>query len=59
MTDTDGVADAILRSVERNRSEVVIPWFPYRLVMLAHALFPSLVTRIAGRSTYHRGEHHV
>ena len=56
MTDTDGVAAAILRSVERNRSEVVVPWFPYRLVMLAQALFPALTARLASRFTYHRGE---
>lgn len=59
MTDTNGVAEAILRSVERNRSEVVVPWFPYRLVILAHALFPGLVTRLASRFTYQRGEQHV
>lgn len=59
MTDTDAVAQAILRSVERNRAEIVVPWFPYRFVMLAQALFPSLVSRLAGRFTYHRGEQHV
>jgi short-subunit dehydrogenase len=59
MTDTDAVAAAILRSVERNKAEVVVPWFPYRLVMLSQALFPSLVSRLAGRFTYHRGEQHV
>jgi short-subunit dehydrogenase len=59
MTDTDGVAKAILKAVERNRSEIVVPWFPYRLVMLSQALFPSLVSRLAGRFTYHRGEQHV
>jgi NAD(P)-dependent dehydrogenase (short-subunit alcohol dehydrogenase family) len=59
LTDTDTVALAILKSVERNRGEVVVPWFPYRLVMLAQALFPTLVSRAAGRFTYHRGEQHV
>jgi NAD(P)-dependent dehydrogenase (short-subunit alcohol dehydrogenase family) len=59
MTDTDGVAGAILRSVERNRSEVVVPWFPYRLVMLAQALLPALTARLASRLTYQRGERHV
>jgi short-subunit dehydrogenase len=59
LTDTDAVARAILKSVERNRGEVVVPWFPYRLVMLSQALFPTLVARLAGRFTYHRGEQHV
>jgi short-subunit dehydrogenase len=59
MTDTDAVAHAIVRAVEKDRREVVVPWFPYRLVILAQALFPTLVTRLAGRFTYHRGEQHV
>jgi NAD(P)-dependent dehydrogenase (short-subunit alcohol dehydrogenase family) len=59
MTDTGAVAEAILRSVERNRAEVVVPWFPYRLVMLAQAVAPVTTSRLAGRFTYHRGEQHV
>ena len=59
LTDTDGVARAILGSVEKNRAEVTVPWFPYRLVTFAHALAPVLVSRLGARFTYHRGEQHV
>ena len=59
LIDTDDVARAILRAVERNRSEVTVPWFPYRLITFAHALSPVLVTRLAGWFTYHRGEERV
>ena len=59
LTDTDAVAKAIVSAVERNRGEVIVPWFPYRLVALAQALFPTLTSRLAGRFTYHRGEQHV
>ncbi len=59
LIDTDDVANAIVRAVERNRSETTVPWFPYRLVTFAHALAPRVVTRLAARFTYHRGEQKV
>jgi len=59
MTDTDAVAKAILKSVESNRAELTVPWFPYRLITILQVLFPSLVARLAGRMTYHRGEQQV
>lgn len=59
LIDTEDVARAIVRAVERNRSEVTVPWFPYRLVTFTHALAPGLVTRLAAWFTYHRGEPRV
>jgi len=59
MTDTDAVAKAILRSVESNKAELTVPWFPYRLVTILQVVFPSLVSRLAARFTYHRGEQQV
>ncbi len=59
LTDTDAVAAAILRSVERNRNEITVPWFPYRMITFCHAVAPGLVTRLGARFTYHRGEQHV
>jgi short-subunit dehydrogenase len=59
LIDTDDVARAIVRAVERNRRETTVPWFPYRLVTFAHALAPGLVTRLAASFTYHRGEGRV
>ena len=43
VTDPPTVARAILRSVERNRAEVVVPWFPYRLAIAIHGVAPGLV----------------
>ncbi len=59
VTDTDTVAGAILKAVERNKAEVVVPWFPYRLVTIMQTLFPTPVARLAARFTYHRGEQQV
>jgi short-subunit dehydrogenase len=54
--EADDVARAIVRAVEKNKGEITIPWFPYRLVTIAQALFPGLVARAAARATAHRGE---
>jgi short-subunit dehydrogenase len=51
----DRVAHAIVNAVERDRREVTVPWFPYRLVSLAQALVPGLVARIVGRFGYRPG----
>jgi uncharacterized protein len=42
----DRVARAIVGAVERGRSEVVVPWFPYRAAILLHGLAPVLVSRL-------------
>ncbi|MSO58264.1 MAG: SDR family NAD(P)-dependent oxidoreductase [Thermoleophilia bacterium] len=49
------VAEAILRAVERNRAEVVVPWFPYRLFGILQVLAPRLVARLAGIADYRTG----
>jgi uncharacterized protein len=54
--EPEDVARAVVRTVERNRREVTVPWFPYRFVSIAQALFPRLVTTLAARSTTHRDE---
>lgn len=50
------VARAVVRAVEKDKREVTVPWFPYRLASIAQALFPRLVTTLAARSTTHRDE---
>ena len=45
----DDVARTILKAVERGRSEVVVPWFPYRLAMVLNGLAPRLVARLGAR----------
>ena len=54
--ESDDVARAVVRAVEKDKREVTVPWFPYRLVSIAQALFPRLVTSLAARSTAHRDE---
>lgn len=56
VVEPDDVARAILRALEKGKDEVTVPWFPYRLVAIAQALFPSLVAGMAARSTRHRDE---
>jgi short-subunit dehydrogenase len=52
--EPEDVADAVVKAIERNKREVTVPWFPYRLVSIAGALFPGLVASSAARSTAHR-----
>jgi short-subunit dehydrogenase len=51
------VARAVLKAVEKNKQEMTVPWFPYRIAAISQALIPRLfsllVTRRAGQ---HRGE---
>jgi short-subunit dehydrogenase len=46
------VAAAVVRSVERGKRELTVPWFPYRLVSVLQALAPGLVARFVGMSDY-------
>ncbi len=50
--EADAVAKAIAKAVEKNKREVTIPWFPYRLVSVAQALVPGVVARLVGRFGY-------
>ena len=50
--DSEDVAEAVVKAIEKDRAEVVLPWFPYRLVGLAQALVPGVVARFVGMSDY-------
>ena len=52
--EPEDVATAVVSAIEKNKREVTVPWFPYRLVAIAGALFPGLVASSAARSTAHR-----
>ena len=43
------VAETIVKAVERGRSEVVVPWFPYRAAIVIHGIAPVLVSRLGTR----------
>jgi short-subunit dehydrogenase len=55
--EADDVADAVVKAVERNRSEVTVPWFPYRLASIGQVLVPGVFSRlVTRRAGQHRGE---
>jgi short-subunit dehydrogenase len=51
----DEVGEAVVRAVEKNKREITLPWFPYRLVSIAQALTPGLIARFSGMSAYRPG----
>jgi short-subunit dehydrogenase len=53
--DSEKVAVAIAKAVEKGKREVTIPWFPYRLVSIGQALFPGLLARLVGGYGYRPG----
>jgi len=55
--EADDVADAVVKAVEKNRSEVTVPWFPYRLASIGQVLVPGVFSRlVTRRAGQHRGE---
>ncbi len=46
------VAESIVRAVEKNKTEITVPWFPYRLITILQAVAPALVARFSGVSGY-------
>jgi uncharacterized protein len=53
--ESEDVAKAIVKAVEKGKREVTIPWFPYRLGSIFQALFPGLLARIVGSYGYRPG----
>jgi len=53
--DSDDVAKAIVKAVERGRKEVTVPWFPYRPVSVFQTLFPGVLARLVGSYGYTPG----
>ena len=49
------VAEAVVNAVEKNKREVVVPWFPYRLFGILQTLVPGVVARLVGMSDYRTG----
>ena len=43
------VAAAIVKSVKRNRSEMAVPWFPYRPAIVLYGIAPRLIARLGSR----------
>jgi short-subunit dehydrogenase len=53
--DSDDVAKALLKMVEKGKREVTVPWFPYRPVSIFQALFPGIIARLVGSYGYRPG----
>jgi len=53
--DSEDVATALVKAVEKDRREVTIPWFPYRPVSVFQALFPGVLARLVGHYGYRQG----
>ena len=47
--EADDVAEAVVKAVEKGKSEVTVPWFPYRLAAIGQALVPGLFSRLVTR----------
>jgi len=50
--EAEDVANAVVKAIEHNKGEIVIPWFPYRLAGVAQAVVPGVVARFVGMSDY-------
>ncbi len=53
--DSDDVAKALVKMVEKGKREMTVPWFPYRPVSIFQALFPGLIARLVGSYGYRPG----
>jgi short-subunit dehydrogenase len=55
--EADDVARAVVTAVEKGKSEVTVPWFPYRLATIGQALVPGIFSRlVTRRAGQHRDE---
>jgi short-subunit dehydrogenase len=55
--EADEVARVIVDVVEKDKLEVTVPWFPYRMASIGQALVPSLFSRlVTSRAGQHRDE---
>jgi len=52
--EADDIARAVVNAVEKDKLEVTVPWFPYRLATIGQALVPRLFARLVTRRA---GEH--
>jgi short-subunit dehydrogenase len=53
--DSDDVARAVVKMIEKGRNEMTVPWFPYRPVSIFQALFPGVLARLVGGYGYRPG----
>jgi hypothetical protein len=51
--DPPRVAKAVIRAVERNKTEIVVPWFPYRIVSMLQTISPRVMSMMVGMAEQH------
>jgi len=49
------VAEAVLKSIEKGKAEVTVPWFPYRPISIVQAVAPGVISRFSGMSDHRPG----
>jgi short-subunit dehydrogenase len=55
--EAEDVADAVVRALEKGKTEVTVPWFPYRIAAIGQAVVPGLFSRlVTSRAGRHRDE---
>ena len=53
--DSDDVARAVVKMIEKGRNEMTVPWFPYRPVSIFQTLIPGVLARLVGSYGYRPG----
>ena len=48
------VAGAIRDAIDKDKTQVVVPWFPYGLAPIAQALLPTLTGRVLAFDSYRK-----
>jgi short-subunit dehydrogenase len=55
--EPEDVAEAVVKAIEKGKTEMPVPWFPYRLAAVGQALVPGIFSRlVTSRAGQHRGE---
>ncbi len=50
--EPEDVARKLVDAIEKDKREITVPWFPYRLTSIAQALLPGVFSRFVGGSGY-------
>jgi short-subunit dehydrogenase len=53
--EPEAVGKAIANAVDKGKGEVTVPWFPYRLIVMAQWVLPRTFARFVGMSGYREG----
>ena len=55
--EAEDVAEAIENAIEKGKTEVTVPWFPYRIATIGQAVVPGIFSRlVTSRAGQHRDE---